>query len=174
MQTEAHIAARSHALYTRSQNERSIYECLRGVILDLMEYLNQIKTLQIKIDRLMVKYTRKKEQISSPASVSYDKVRVQEGRKNKIEEGFLTLAELSEKIFVYTFELVEIKHRTVRMINQLEDPHEIEFLFLYYVLLKTMAAAAKEMNLTERMLYRIKKRGLQNLNEIYINAGVEN
>lgn len=80
--------------------------------------------------------------------------------------------ELGEEIQRDREALADYRHRLAGLIDELEDPNEIDLLFRRYALFEKWEDISKEMGICSRHVSRIRTRAEKNLNDIYIKRAL--
>ena len=115
--------------------------------MDTREYLQQIKTLHIKIRQRQAEAHELREAAMSIGSPSPDKEKVQSsGVKDAIAEQVTRYTDMLIEIDFMIWDLSCLKHRIIGEIHQLTDARYIDILFKRYVEIKTWELIAVEMN----------------------------
>ncbi len=129
------------------------------------EYLSQIKKADWRIEQKRQEIKRLTEQATSTTKEIKASIRSQ-GVKDKLGDIVVKLADLKK---IYTAELnnlVELKEKIIREIEQLEDSRYSLLLYLRYVSHKDWGEIAKEMNYSERGIYKLHGHALLKFSEV--------
>lgn len=125
------------------------------------EYLNQVRL----IDEQMRIIQSQISNIVELSGLSYDKVSVAPNGDSKVEKLAMRRLELLEKYEKKKDELVRSRYQVTDMILTLKGQYQQEILFKRYVELKRWKRIAREMALSERMVFNVHRDALQSINE---------
>ena len=125
------------------------------------EYLNQVRL----IDEQMRIIQSQISNIVELSGLSYDKIPTQGNGDSKVEKLAMRRLELLEKYEKKKDELVRSRYQVTDMILTLKGQYQQEILFKRYVELKRWKRIAREMALSERMVFNVHREALQSISE---------
>lgn len=125
------------------------------------EYLNQVRL----IDEQMRIIQSQISNIVELSGLSYDKIPTQPNGNSKVEKLAMRRLELLEKFEAKRDELIRSRYQVTDMILTLKGQYQQEILFKRYVELKRWKRIAREMNLSERMVFNVHREALQSIGE---------
>lgn len=125
------------------------------------EYLNQVRL----IDEQMRIIQSQISNIVELSGLSYDKMPSVSNGNSKVEKLAMRRLELLEKYEKKKDELVRSRYQVTDMILTLKGQYQQEILFKRYVELKRWKRIAREMALSERMVFNVHRDALQSINE---------
>lgn len=125
------------------------------------EYLNQVRL----IDEQMRIIQSQISNIVELSGLSYDKVPTQSSGNSKVEKLAIRRLELLQKYESKRDELLRSRYKVTDMILTLHGQYQQEVLFKRYVELKRWKRIAREMNLSERMVFNVHREALQSIDE---------
>ena len=136
------------------------------------EYLRQIRIADKKINNLIHEVDMLRDSISHPKPINYDKDPVQGGSRNdSMAASIAKYVDMEQEINRQTDGLIDLRHKIIGEINQLNDPAHIELLFKRYVEYKTWEQIAVEMDYTIRWIYSLHSSALQEFETKHFNTG---
>ena len=136
------------------------------------EYLRQIRIADKKINNLIHEVDMLRDSISHPKPINYDKDPVQGGSRNdSMAASIAKYVDMEQEINRQTDGLIDLRHKIIGEINQLNDPAHIELLFKRYVEYKTWEQIAVEMDYTIRWIYSLHGSALQEFETKHFNTG---
>lgn len=111
------------------------------------EYLMQIKLLDVKIQQKQAQVDDLRDRAISVGGQQTDSVRVQSSKDgDNIGRKVAKYADLESGIEADTYELLKLKHKIIKQIQQLSDVRYVELLYKRYVEYKKLELIAVEMN----------------------------
>ena len=125
------------------------------------EYLNQVRL----IDEQMRIIQSQISNIVELSGLSYDKVPSVSNGDSKVEKLAMRRLELLEKYEKKRDELLRMRYQVTDMILTLKGQYQQEILFKRYVELKRWKRVAREMALSERMVFNVHREALQSISE---------
>ena len=125
------------------------------------EYLNQVRL----IDEQMRIIQSQISNIVELSGLSYDKVPSVSNGDSKVEKLAMRRLELLEKYEKKRDELLRMRYKVTDMILTLKGQYQQEILFKRYVELKRWKRVAREMALSERMVFNVHREALQSISE---------
>ena len=128
---------------------------------DAQEYLNQVRL----IDEQMRIIQSQISNIVELSGLSYDKVPSVSNGDSKVEKLAMRRLELLEKYEKKRDELLRMRYQVTDMILTLKGQYQQEILFKRYVELKRWKRVAREMALSERMVFNVHREALQSISE---------
>lgn len=128
---------------------------------DAQEYLNQVR----QIDAQMRIIQSQISNIVELSGLSYDKVPSVSNGDSKVEKLAMRRLELLEKYEKKRDELLRMRYQVTDMILTLKGQYQQEILFKRYVELKRWKRVAREMALSERMVFNVHREALQSISE---------
>lgn len=128
---------------------------------DAQEYLNQVRL----IDEQMRIIQSQISNIVELSGLSYDKVPSVSNGDSKVEKLAMRRLELLEKYEKKRDELLRMRYQVTDMILTLKGQYQQEILFKRYVELKRWKRVAREMALSERMVFNVHREALQSIDE---------
>lgn len=132
---------------------------------DAQEYLNQVRL----IDEQMRIIQSQISNIVELSGLSYDKVPSDSNGDSKVEKLAMRRLELLEKYEKKRDELLRMRYQVTDMILTLKGQYQQEILFKRYVELKRWKRVAREMALSERMVFNVHREALQSISEQLMN-----
>lgn len=132
---------------------------------DAQEYLNQVRL----IDEQMRIIQSQISNIVELSGLSYDKVPSVSNGDSKVEKLAMRRLELLEKYEKKRDELLRMRYQVTDMILTLKGQYQQEILFKRYVELKRWKRVAREMALSERMVFNVHREALQSISEQLMN-----
>lgn len=136
------------------------------------EYLRQIRIADKKINNLIHEVDMLRDSISHPKPINYDKDPVQGGSRNdSMAASIAKYVDMEQEINRQTDGLIDLRHKIIGEINQLNNPAHIELLFKRYVEYKTWEQIAVEMDYTIRWIYSLHGSALQEFEAKHFNTG---
>lgn len=132
---------------------------------EAQEYLNQVRL----IDEQMRIIQSQISNIVELSGLSYDKVPSVSNGDSKVEKLAMRRLELLEKYEKKRDELLRMRYQVTDMILTLKGQYQQEILFKRYVELKRWKRVAREMALSERMVFNVHREALQSISEQLMN-----
>lgn len=132
---------------------------------DAQKYLNQVRL----IDEQMRIIQSQISNIVELSGLSYDKVPSVSNGDSKVEKLAMRRLELLEKYEKKRDELLRMRYQVTDMILTLKGQYQQEILFKRYVELKRWKRVAREMALSERMVFNVHREALQSISEQLMN-----
>lgn len=115
--------------------------------MDTREYLQQVKTLTVKIEQRQCEVNELREAVMSVRSPAPDKERVQSsGTNDTLSETVAKYIDMVTDIEDMFCDLSCLKHKIIGEIHEINDPRYIEVLYKRYVELKKWELIALEMD----------------------------
>lgn len=115
--------------------------------MDTREYLQQVKTLTVKIEQRQCEVNELREAVMSVRSPASDKERVQSsGTNDTLSETVAKYIDMATDIEYMLCDLLCLKHKIIGEIHEINDPRYIEVLYKRYVELKKWELIALEMD----------------------------
>jgi len=134
------------------------------------EYLRQIRIMDERINSLIHEVDMLRDSISHPRPINYDKDPVQGGSRNdSMADRIAKCIDMEQEINEKTDGLIDLRHKIIGEINQLNDPNHIRLLMLRYVDGHTFEQIACEMNYSFRQILRIHGSALQEFNRTILH-----
>lgn len=128
---------------------------------DAQEYLNQVR----QIDEQMRIIQSQISNIVELSGLSYDKIPTQPNGDSKVAKLAMRRVELLDKYERKRDELLKARYEVTDTILTLKGMYQQEILFKRYVELKRWKRIAREMNLSERMVFNVHREALQTIGE---------
>ena len=128
---------------------------------DAQEYLNQVR----QIDEQMRIIQSQISNIVELSGLSYDKIPTQPSGDSKVAKLAMRRVELLDKYERKRDELLKARYDVTDTILTLKGMYQQEILFKRYVELKRWKRIAREMNLSERMVFNVHREALQTIGE---------
>lgn len=128
---------------------------------DAQEYLNQVR----QIDEQMRIIQSQISNIVELSGLSYDKIPTQPNGDSKVAKLAMRRVELLDKYEHKRDELLKARYEVTDTILTLKGMYQQEILFKRYVELKRWKRIAREMNLSERMVFNVHREALQTIGE---------
>lgn len=128
---------------------------------DAQEYLNQVR----QIDEQMRIIQSQISNIVELSGLSYDKIPTQPNGDSKVAKLAMRRVELLDKYERKRDELLKARYEVTDTILTLKGMYQQEILFKRYVELKRWKRIAREMNLSERMVFNVHREALQTISE---------
>lgn len=128
---------------------------------DAQEYLNQVR----QIDEQMRIIQSQISNIVELSGLSYDKIPTQPSGDSKVAKLAMRRVELLDKYERKRDELLKARYEVTDTILTLKGMYQQEILFKRYVELKRWKRIAREMNLSERMVFNVHREALQTISE---------
>ena len=128
---------------------------------DAQEYLNQVR----QIDEQMRIIQSQISNIVELSGLSYDKIPTQPSGDSKVAKLAMRRVELLDKYERKRDELLKARYDVTDTILTLKGMYQQEILFKRYVELKRWKRIAREMNLSERMVFNVHREALQTISE---------
>ncbi len=132
---------------------------------EAQKYLNQVRL----IDEQMRIIQSQISNIVELSGLSYDKVPSVSNGDSKVEKLAMRRLELLEKYEKKRDELLRMRYQVTDMILTLKGQYQQEILFKRYVELKRWKRVAREMALSERMVFNVHREALQSISEQLMN-----
>lgn len=128
---------------------------------DAQEYLNQVRQINAQMRIIQAQISN----IVELSGLSYDKIPTQPNGDSKVAKLAMRRVELLDKYERKRDELIKARYEVVDRILTLRGPYQQEILFKRYVELKRWNRIAREMNLSERMVFNVHREALQKISE---------
>ncbi len=128
---------------------------------DAQEYLNQVRQINAQMRIIQSQISN----IVELSGLSYDKIPTQPNGDSKVAKLAMRRVELLDKYERKRDELIKARYEVVDKILTLKGPYQQEVLFKRYVELKRWNRIAREMNLSERMVFNVHREALQIISE---------
>lgn len=128
---------------------------------DAQEYLSQVRQINAQMRIIQAQISN----IVELSGLSYDKIPTQPNGDSKVAKLAMRRVELLEKYERKRDELTKARYEVVDRILTLKRPYQQEILFKRYVELKRWNRIAREMNLSERMVFNVHREALQKISE---------
>ena len=127
------------------------------------EYLNQLKWLDLKIKhRIEQRDELRNKELYPGVELDPEKVDVQSSiNPHKTEDNIVRYLDMEEEINKLVDEYVELKHKIITMIHQLDDAQYIDCLHQRYVEFHSFELIAVNMDYSIRRIYQIHGDALQ-------------
>lgn len=126
------------------------------------KYLQQIKTLDIKIKQRENQYKELKEAASSPGSMQYNKEIVQTSKAHdRLEKLVIQYIGLEQEVEQEKFRLQALKQKIIDEIQSLDNDKFIDLLYKRYVEYKSYERIAVEMNYGIDNVYIVHRKALK-------------
>lgn len=125
------------------------------------EYLSQVR----QIDEQMRIIQSQISNIVELSGLSYDKIPTLNSGDSKVEKLAMRRLELLDKYEKKRDELIRSRYQVTDMILTLKGQYQQEILFKRYVELKRWKRIAREMSLSERMVFNVHREALQSISE---------
>jgi len=139
--------------------------------MEAKEYLQQIRTLTVKIRQRTEEVEELREAAMSIGSPAPDKEKIQSsGVKDTTAEKIAKYADMAKDIDNMILELACTKHRIIDEIHQLSDAKYIEILYKRYVQLKRWELIAIEMSYDYDYVRALDSKALQAFSETVIST----
>lgn len=138
------------------------------------EYLQQIRKLDLQIQNKQLEKEDIWNRMNGCAAISYDPKIGAPGTPNtkSPQEKYYPILERYEKeIAVDIDSLMNIKREVMAVIDSLDNPDEINLLYMRYFQYKKWEEIAVEMKFDYRYVHRIHSRALNNVNNIINRNG---
>lgn len=136
--------------------------------MSLDEYLDYGYSLRDLIARKADQLEELRTRIYNISGSGFDQTGRQGSRNyHKRQDLICNFDELRNEIQKKQWDLVAYRHTLTGMIDQLDDPHEIDLLFRRYVSFEKWKDIVRSMKLSPRHLSRIHDRAMKNLDVIY-------
>lgn len=134
------------------------------------EYLDQLKTLNAKIEQLLTEKKKIRESLTSLSSIDYSKDRVAGGNissnaafVHKVER----ILDLEKEIDDQTDKYVDLKQKIIGQIHSLQNANHIKLLYKFYVEEKRLLVVAEEMNYSYSNAKILHKNALKEFESLY-------
>lgn len=132
------------------------------------EYLQQIRSLDIKINNRIKQREDLLSRITSMSLATADPDRVQTGRNfDPLGSDMAKYLDMEREINVMIDSLIDLKDKIIGQIHQLPDPAHIDLLYKRYVEYKTWELIAVEMNYTIRWIHCLHGQALQEFARVH-------
>lgn len=128
---------------------------------DAQEYLNRVRQIDAQMRIIQAQISN----IVELSGLSYDKIPTQANGDSKVAKLAMRRVELLDKYEHKRDELIKARYDVVDRILTLKGMYQQEILFKRYVELKRWKRIAREMNLSERMVFNVHREALQKIGE---------
>lgn len=138
------------------------------------EYLQQIRKLDLQIQNKQLEKEDILNRMKGCAAISYDPKIGASGTPNtkSPQEKYYPILERYEKEIAVDIDcLMNIKREVMAVIDSLDNPDEINLLYMRYFQYKKWEEIAVEMKFDYRYVHRIHSRALNNVNNIINRNG---
>lgn len=131
------------------------------------EWLNQVRKLDRLIDAMLAERTQLKALATNISPKPMDGMPFSDtgADPHKMENAIIKLVELSREIERVTDEYIDKKKEILSVLHRLPEK-EYAVLHKHYILGKTYEQIAEEMGLCTVQIWRIKKKGIKNLQNV--------
>lgn len=139
-------------------------------VMTAKEYLQQLHKASVIIDQRVQEKTDLRARLSGIGSVDYSKERVQTGFPGgaRYEREIIRIIDLENEIDCLLDEYVELKHKIIGQLHDLNNADQIKILYKRYVLYEKFEQIADDLNFSVRNVYKVHDRGLQEFQEIHL------
>ena len=143
-----------------------------GTTEHIMEYLRQVRMLQVLSDKALAKYKEAESRLYAVSIPLSNDTRVQKsGDPHSMEKRLANVEALKDKALEQLDRLIHARNDVLNTIEQMSYADGITVLSERYAFCRTWAAIAESAGMTERYCYRVHNKALQELREI--TAGQE-
>lgn len=138
--------------------------------LSAREYLEQIETIDIKINQHLERLSEMKADATSTGAIDYSKDRVQTSLLgDKLSNDVGRYVDFEEQINAEIERFVDAKEQIIAEIQGLNVKNYIQVLFKRYVQYKNLKVTASEMNMSYQYVRDLHKKALALFGETYKN-----
>lgn len=139
-------------------------------VLSAKEYLEQLQTIDTKIDQKLEQLAAMKQDACSSGGIDYSKVRVQTSPSgDQIGDAVTRYVTFDEEINADIDRFVDAKNRIIKEIQNLNVDNYIKVLFKVYVQYKSIKNASTEMKMSYQYVRTLHKKALEMFGETYKN-----
>lgn len=134
---------------------------------DIMEFLRQVKRLQVLFDKALEKYKKAESRLYAISIQIPNDTRIQKSRDpHSMEQRIADVEVLRGKAADQLYRLTCARNDVISTIHLLDDVGSIHVLAGRYAFCETWATIAKNAGKTERWAYRVHDKALRDLKEI--------
>lgn len=140
----------------------------KEVISDMQaeEYLMQVRMLNRKINNRISECERLRA-LAEGTSVAMTGDRVQSSPKpDKMSSAICKLVDMQKEIDAEIDRFVDLKKEVISVIEQVDNPHVYDVLYMYYVQEINWTDISKQLNYTYVWIHELKNRGFEQVQQI--------
>lgn len=134
---------------------------------EVKEYLNHVRELDDKIDKLLMKKESLYTMLTSVNAKLGDDVRVQTSKDNdKLASTFVRIEECEQEINTLVDKFVDFKGKVIEQIHNIDNKDCIRLLDLHYIQYKNFTDISSDMNFTYQYVIELHGKALKEFTKV--------